>query len=86
MLSFLTFIKIRDIGTDKPLGVNAVGEVVFKGPLSMLGYFNNEQANKDTFDKDGWLRSGAIGYKDGFLFLVDRIKELIKVKGMQVKL
>ena len=58
-----------------------------KGPLSMLGYFNNEQANKDTFDKDGWLRSGDIGYydEDGFLFLVDRIKELIKVKGMQVK-
>ena len=52
----------------------------------MLGYFNNEQANKETFDKDGWLRSGDIGYydKDGFLFLVDRIKELIKVKGMQV--
>ena len=56
-----------------------------KGPLSMLGYFNNEQANKETFDKDGWLRSGDIGFydKDGFLFLVDRIKELIKVKGMQ---
>ena len=52
----------------------------------MLGYFNNEQANKETFDKDGWLRSGDIGFydKDGFLFLVDRIKELIKVKGMQV--
>ena len=51
----------------------------------MLGYMDNEEANKTTFDKDGWMRSGDIGYydQDGFLFIVDRIKELIKVKGLQ---
>ena len=51
----------------------------------MLGYMDNEEANKKTFDKDGWMRSGDIGYFDqeGFLYVVDRIKELIKVKGLQ---
>ena len=52
----------------------------------MSGYFNNEQANQETFDSDGWMRSGDIGYydKDGYIYIVDRMKELIKVKGMQV--
>jgi len=52
----------------------------------MLGYRDNQEANRTTFDQDGWMRSGDIGYfdSDGFLFIVDRIKELIKVKGLQV--
>ena len=64
-----------------------MGEIVVKGPQIMLGYSNNEQANKETFDGAGWLRSGDTGYydEDGFLYLVDRIKELIKVKGLQVR-
>ena len=64
-----------------------MGELVVKGPMIMLGYSNNEEANKTTFDSDGWMRSGDIGYydQDGFLYIVDRMKELIKVKGLQVK-
>ena len=64
-----------------------MGEIVVKGPQIMLGYSNNDQANKETFDGAGWLRSGDTGYydEDGFLYLVDRIKELIKVKGLQVR-
>ena len=79
-------VQIRDLETDAAQGPDTVGEIVVKGPHCMLGYFNNEQANQDTFDNDGWMRTGDIGYydKDGYIYLVDRMKELIKVKGMQV--
>ncbi|KAL8038548.1 hypothetical protein ABFX02_11G115000 [Erythranthe guttata] len=52
----------------------------------MKGYHKNEYETSLTIDKDGWLHTGDIGYidDDGDLFLVDRIKELIKYKGFQV--
>jgi len=52
----------------------------------MKGYWNNETATKNTIDDDGWLHSGDIGHidADGHLFIVDRLKELIKYKGFQV--
>jgi len=79
-------LQIRDIYTDEPKGPEESGEIVLKGPHNMIGYINNEKANEETFDKDGWMRTGDIGYydEDGFLFIVDRMKELIKVKGLQV--
>merc|ERR1712037_514917 len=79
-------IQIRDTSTDKTLGVGERGEIVIRGPGCMLGYSNNEAANKETFDDAGWMRTGDIGYydQDGFIFTVDRMKELIKVKGLQV--
>lgn len=78
--------QIRDVETDKALGPGERGELVIRGPHCMLGYSNNEEANKETFDGEGWMRTGDIGYYDeeGFLFIVDRMKELIKVKGLQV--
>ena len=53
----------------------------------MLGYRNNEEANRETFAGSGWMRTGDIGYydEDGFLYIVDRMKELIKVKGLQAR-
>ena len=52
----------------------------------MKGYIGNDQATKDTVDADGWLHSGDIGYydEDGFFYITDRKKELIKYKGLQV--
>ena len=77
--------QVRDTVTGTALGTGEVGEIVVKGDIVMLGYMNNEEANRTTFDEEGWMKTGDIGYydEDGFLFIVDRIKELIKVKGLQ---
>lgn len=54
----------------------------------MKGYLNRPEETKSTFDKDGWLKTGDIAYydEDGDFFIVDRLKNLIKVKGFQVGL
>ncbi|KAF7303209.1 Phenylacetyl-CoA ligase [Mycena kentingensis (nom. inval.)] len=60
------------------------GELVVTGPSIPLGYLNNEEASKETF-VDGWVRTGdEVIIKNSEIFVVDRIKELIKVKGNQV--
>jgi acyl-coenzyme A synthetase/AMP-(fatty) acid ligase len=52
----------------------------------MQGYLNEPDATRASIDEDGWFHSGDIGYadEDGYFFVVDRLKELIKYKGMQV--
>lgn len=79
-------IKIADLTTLEALGPNEQGEVWMRGPNIMAGYLNQPDATAATLTKDGWLRSGDIGYMDenGYLFVVDRLKELIKYKGFQV--
>lgn len=61
------------------------GEIHVHGPNVMQGYLNHPEASRDCL-RDGWLRTGDIGYFDeaGHLFVVDRVKELIKYKGFQV--
>lgn len=70
----------------RALGPNCEGELCFKGPLIMKGYINDPVATSNTIDVDGWLHTGDVGYydADGFFFVVDRIKELIKYKAYQV--
>jgi acyl-CoA synthetase (AMP-forming)/AMP-acid ligase II len=61
------------------------GELYVRGPQVAKGYWQNEEATQDTFG-GGWLKTGDVGVinKEGFLWIVDRKKELIKVNGLQV--
>ncbi|KAH7697658.1 Protein ACS-14 [Aphelenchoides avenae] len=79
-------MKITDVESGRSLPLKEVGEVRVRGPTVMMGYYNRPEATDQTVDEDGWLRTGDIGYtdEDGHLYIVDRMKELIKVKGLQV--
>jgi 4-coumarate--CoA ligase len=81
-----TEVMIVDPATREALGVDADGEVWVRGPQVMKGYLNNAAATRDTVDDDGWLHTGDVGHvdADGHLYVVDRLKELIKYKGFQV--
>lgn len=67
-------------------GLSKTGELWFKGPNVMAGYLNNEEATRGTIDDDGWLHTGDLAQVDaaGCVYIVDRLKELIKYKGYQV--
>ncbi|PSN34955.1 hypothetical protein C0J52_17628 [Blattella germanica] len=78
--------KVIDINTGKTIGPNCRGELCFRGPLLMKEYIRNEEATKKTVDVDGWLQSGDLGYynENGYFYIVDRLKEIIKYQGYQV--
>jgi 4-coumarate--CoA ligase len=81
-----TYGKILDVDTGKSLGPNESGELVIKGPQVMMGYLNDTEKTEECLSDKGWLRTGDLAYydEDGFFYLTDRIKELIKVRGFQV--
>ncbi|KAJ2994242.1 hypothetical protein HDV02_001744 [Globomyces sp. JEL0801] len=70
----------------KELGYNEKGELCIRGRNVMKGYLNNPKATKETIDNDNWIHTGDMAIKtpDGYLFIVDRLKELIKYNGFQV--
>ncbi|GAA0165482.1 4-coumarate CoA ligase-like protein [Lithospermum erythrorhizon] len=79
-------MKIVDVETGASLPRNQSGEICIRGDQIMKGYLNDPEATERTIDKEGWLHTGDIGYidDDDELFIVDRLKELIKYKGFQV--
>ncbi|KAF8040876.1 hypothetical protein BT93_B2941 [Corymbia citriodora subsp. variegata] len=78
--------KIIDPDTGAFLPPGKVGELWLRGSSIMKGYVGDEQATRAIVNAEGWLRTGDLCYIDGqgFLFYVDRIKEIIKYKGYQV--
>lgn len=61
------------------------GEICVKGPCMMLGYLDNPQATAATIDGDGWMKSGDVAYRrHGLWYIVDRKKDILKVRGWQV--
>jgi len=67
-------------------GISKTGELWFRGPNVMTGYLGNDKATRETIDDWGWLHTGDLAEvdADGCVYIVDRLKELIKYKGYQV--
>ena len=81
-----TECQIVDIDNGSALPAGQEGELWIRGPQVMKGYLNNAEATANTITPDGWLKTGDIAIidADGYMFIVDRLKELIKFKGFQV--
>lgn len=80
----LRFVSLDDPAQEMPRGER--GELVVKGPQVMLGYYGDEAATREAFTPNGYLRTADVGYidEDGYVFLVDRIKDLIICSGFNV--
>jgi long-chain acyl-CoA synthetase len=85
----LPFLQARiaqpDAG-DKALEPGAVGELLIRGPVTMMGYHHRPEATAEAVDPDGWLHTGDLAYidEDGFIFLVDRLKDMIITGGYNI--
>ena len=81
-----TECRIVHPATGKDVEPGQDGEFWVRGPQIMLGYLNRPEDTRAMLDEDGWLHTGDIGHADvdGHFFIVDRLKELIKYKGLQV--
>jgi long-chain acyl-CoA synthetase len=80
-----TDIRFVDIDTGNVVGIGENGELQVKGAQVMAGYYDDAEASAGAF-MDGWLRTGDVGHmdEDGYVFLVDRIKDLIISSGFNV--
>ncbi len=80
----LAEVRVVD-GNDTPLPPGKVGEIVARGPMVMKGYWNQPAQTAEAL-RNGWMHTGDAGYidEDGFLFVVDRIKDMIVTGGENV--
>jgi len=80
-----TYVRIVD-DNNKPIASNERGEICIKGPNIMKGYWNRPEATAEAIDAEGWFHSGDVGYldEDGFLFICDRLKDMVISGGENV--
>ena len=81
-----TLEKVVSLDDGRELGANEVGELLVTGPQIMQGYWQRPEDSAECLSGDGWLRTGDIAQadEDGYIYIVDRKKEMIKYKGYQV--
>ncbi|MYE00216.1 MAG: long-chain fatty acid--CoA ligase, partial [Alphaproteobacteria bacterium] len=75
---------LEDSAATAPAG--EPGELLIRGPIVPMGYYGNEAATEEAFDEGGWFRTGDVAYRDGdgFLWIVDRRKDMINTAGFNV--
>lgn len=81
------YSDLRIVDSDnQPLAAGERGEICLRGPNIMKGYWNRPEATAETIDPEGWLHSGDVGYvdEDGFLFICDRLKDMVISGGENV--
>jgi acyl-CoA synthetase (AMP-forming)/AMP-acid ligase II len=81
-----TEVRLIDVDSGRDVAPGSEGELLIRGPQIMKGYLNRPEDTAASIDAEGWYHTGDVGYVDGegWFFIVDRTKELIKYKGMQV--
>lgn len=85
----LPFIQARIRSLEHPsadMPTGEIGELQVKGPVTMMGYFGRPEATSETLDADGWLHTGDLAYMDeeGFIFVVDRLKDMVITGGFNI--
>lgn len=83
----LPYVNVKIVDDNgKELGRNEEGEICVKGENVFKGYYNNPAATAEVFDSEGWFKTGDIGIVDdeGFIFIRDRKKDMIIIKGLKV--
>ncbi|KAM7302402.1 4-coumarate--CoA ligase 1 [Ixodes scapularis] len=76
-------VKVIDLTSGDPLGPCQNGEILVHTPCIMKGYLGHPEATAEALSKDGWLRTGDLGYYDveGRIHIIDRLKQMIKCMG-----
>lgn len=81
-----TFMKIVDESTGEKLGIGEKGEICIKLSIPTMGYFRDDEANRNAFDAEGYFKTGDIGHFDetGRLYVSGRKKEIFKNRGYHI--